>query len=153
MKTVLSDRLLATRRDHVFSQLQDTYLNAIADKKTPVWLALGCAWVGLDLVSSIAAKEDHSIDCLIIPRVPFGNNHTNVYQNRMNYTGKTNFQYEIWSTMKMLKQGMGRLVRRKGVPPKTLYLLDQRLNKTSEQQYMRYFKQLFVRYQHVKTHP
>ena len=107
--------------------------------KKPVWFATGAAWTGLDIgghepihnllgCSGLPAKEDNILTDLVIPRLPFGINKSVTHEYRIQTEPAT--PWEILDMTSRLKQGLGRLVRRHGLPNnRRIFLLDGRLKK------------------------
>lgn len=63
---------------------------------------------------------------LVIPRLPFGTNRTITHAMRRDRVG--NSSVEIVDTLFKLRQGIGRLVRREGLPKnRRVHILDARL--------------------------
>jgi ATP-dependent DNA helicase DinG len=125
----LADRVIAYRRGSSFEQCKRLYLERVTSGDAPIWLATGRAWTGLDLSLSGPAKHDHAIDSLVIPRLPVMMNSSNVYRQYLlnSPEGRGFGNREVWTCGQYLRQGMGRLVRRRGVPDKELFILDGRL--------------------------
>jgi len=149
-ETSLARRVMCADKDKRFELVKEEYLEKVKANKKPVWLAVGKAWTGLDLTLPGKAANDNAIEIEIIPRLPFLSNRSNTHINRLQQSN-ANFQYEIFNTVRTLLQGMGRLVRRRGVPDKHLYILDARLGKESERAYIRPLKAAFMRYSNRRT--
>lgn len=131
-----ANRMMYHDRNIAFQQQKMNFINQSLKKKRPVWFALGNAWTGLDISGQhhdLPAKDDNLLTDLIIPRVPFGMNTsmTGLSRNRfqINLEGKlTVFPTSGRNDAAFLfKQGIGRLVRREGVPAKHLWVLDARI--------------------------
>lgn len=114
------------------------YLQMAFDGKKPIWLALGNAWTGINLSGGdpmkelfgeeIPANEDNVLTDLIIPRLPFGVNKSVTHAYRIAH--KKTAPWERIDTLLRLRQGVGRLVRRHGVPKnRRIHILDGRLCK------------------------
>lgn len=108
----------------------------------PVWLAVGSAWTGIDLSDkSVRAEEDFMLTDLVICRLPFGANRSLTHHRRMQIAGQgVNIQETVWH----LRQGIGRLVRRPGVPNKKLWILDCRID--SKESWMASFRSVMKEY-------
>jgi CRISPR type IV-associated DEAD/DEAH-box helicase Csf4 len=112
------------------------YLTLAFNGQKPIWLALGNAWTGINLSggdvmkslfgSEIPAEEDNVLTDLIIPRLPFGINKSVTHTYRVSH--KKKIPWERIDTLLRLRQGIGRLVRRHGVPKnRRIHILDARL--------------------------
>ncbi len=118
-----------------FGSLVGMYMDQAAMGKRPVWFAMGPAWEGLDLSGEhkgIPAEQDNILSDLVILRIPFGLNKSLAGQMR-NLSYKSGGTYKSFPANSrteaafQFKQGVGRLVRREGVPPKHLWVLDGRI--------------------------
>ncbi len=90
----------------------------------PVWIATGGAWTGLDLSDSgVSAVEDTLLTDLIVTATPFGMVRTSTHLSRVSRTGFIN---EKRAALMMLRQGLGRLIRREGLMHRRLWFLDGR---------------------------
>lgn len=99
------------------SQLRGRYMEMSRNGLHPVWITQGPAWTGLDL-------PDDTIDTLVIPALPFP-------PPRPGSTAGAEPSYDGEQVARMmitLKQGVGRLVRKRDAAPKRAYLLDTRIN-------------------------
>lgn len=123
----LGDRLIVQEKGERFEILVQRYKNQYYEGKRPVLLALGRAWTGLDLTDNrrgVAAKNDHMISDLAVLRIPFGLNQSSTHLNRKKYQ----YVADALESALMFKQGLGRLVRRRGVPEKNIWILDPRIS-------------------------
>ena len=112
---------------------QKKFVAAHASGLLPIWLVLGPGWTGLDLVqrsvgsdgsiTNVPAEEDTLLTDLVITRVPFGCNRSVTHLVRM----EKNFKTMTYEAMLLLKQGMGRLIRREGLRHRRILVLDGRL--------------------------
>ncbi|MFK5949533.1 MAG: helicase C-terminal domain-containing protein [Methylococcales bacterium] len=122
---ILGDRLIPHTKDIPFDSLVDKYMTSYRKGDRPVLIAVGRAWTGLDIVDNeVKAECDHSISDEVILRIPFRTNRSSTHMAR----SRRYYFNEHSETALMLKQGMGRLKRREGVPEKNLYILDSRLS-------------------------
>lgn len=104
----------------------------------PIWFATGGAWTGLDIgghepyrdllgEAMLPAAEDHVVTDLVIPRLPFGINRTVTHEFRVKTDPRT--PWEVLDMLSRFKQGIGRLVRRAGLPAnRRIFLLDSRIH-------------------------
>jgi CRISPR type IV-associated DEAD/DEAH-box helicase Csf4 len=70
------------------------------------------------------AEQDLLLTDLYIPRLPYGCHRTLTHRRRVAALG---FMVEVHETARMLKQGVGRLVRREGLRDRHIWLADSRL--------------------------
>jgi CRISPR type IV-associated DEAD/DEAH-box helicase Csf4 len=128
--------MLFSSKKLAFQRQRQLFIDAYLKKDRPVWFALGSAWTGLDLSGqqyNIPAKDDYLLNDLIIPKVPFGLNTsmTGLSRNARWTTAKgvtVSFPTSSRNDAAFLfKQGVGRLIRREGVPQKHLWVLDSRI--------------------------
>lgn len=106
----------------------------------PVWIATGSAWTGLDVGGhapwatlfgkELPAAEDNVLTDLVIPRIPFGTNKSLTHISRMERNRLV--PWDMLDAIFRMKQGMGRLVRRGGLPAnRRIFILDGRINDPS----------------------
>lgn len=111
------------------------FLRATSLGIRPCLLAVGAAWTGLDLSGdglasligrSVSAAEDKVLTDLIIPNAPIGANRTLTQQWRRQQLGTV---ADIGAVSILFRQGIGRLVRREGLPrnSRRLHFLDARI--------------------------
>ena len=93
-------------------------------------MATGRAWTGLDLSIGDRARDDHAIDYLVVPRLPVLLNCSASHRERVLGGHGTSYfgPREVWQCSRQLRQGVGRLVRQRGVRAKELYVLDGRIS-------------------------
>lgn len=123
-KVVASTCCPLSSQKHRFLQLSQAV-------KRPLWIALGGAWTGLNVNGDdvgIRPEDDNLLTDLVIPRIPFSLNRTMTHMSRMNSLNKV--PWELLDTAMRFKQGLGRLVRREGLPPdsRRIFVLDGRVN-------------------------
>lgn len=107
--------------------------------KKPIWFATGGAWTGLDIgghepikallgLQPLPAEADNVLTDVVIPRLPFGLNKSVTHEYRVRNEPAT--PWEIIDMVLRLKQGIGRLVRRAGLPHnRRIHLLDARIHR------------------------
>lgn len=111
------------------------FLQATALGIRPCLLAVGAAWTGLDISGDalatitgvpVPASEDRVLTDLVIPNAPIGMNRTLTHQWRRERAGTL---AEIGAVSMLFRQGIGRLVRREGLPQRSrrLHFLDARI--------------------------
>lgn len=110
-----------------------------------VWIAVGGAWTGLDVngkdfgVSN--PGEDDLLTDLIIPRLPFGLNRSITHKARVE--SSPSIGWELQDTSMRFKQGIGRLIRREGLPyNRRIFVLDGRLNDPAFKGYLSIIERL-----------
>jgi CRISPR type IV-associated DEAD/DEAH-box helicase Csf4 len=123
--------------DSTITKQAITFLSMAESGKKPVWFATGAAWTGLDIgghepmydllgKAVMPAEVDNILTDLVIPRLPFGLNHSITHQYRIKTDPRT--PWEILDMLLRLKQGMGRIIRRHGLPKnRRIFLLDSRI--------------------------
>lgn len=128
--------VFASPRDSVPEQAA-AFLGFAAEGHKPIWFATGAAWTGLDVGGHepmrhllgrepLPADRDNILTDLVIPRIPFGLNKSVTHEYRCRTDRGT--PWEVHDTLFRLKQGIGRLVRREGLPKnRRIWLLDARL--------------------------
>jgi CRISPR type IV-associated DEAD/DEAH-box helicase Csf4 len=143
----LADRLVFARqgeaggekllvRTITIEEQKRQFLRFSFEGKKAIWLALGNAWTGINLSGGdpmidlygqeIPSQEDNVLTDLVIPRLPFGINKSVTHTHRIAYRKKV--PWERIDTLLRLRQGVGRLVRRHGVPQnRRIHILDARL--------------------------
>lgn len=111
----------------------------------PVWLGLGTsAWTGVNLSDQgVSADMDMMLTDVMIPRLPFGCNHTLTHDRRRRQLG---MMCEVHETMRLFRQGVGRLVRREGLEHRRLWVTDARLNPKAGKQFLGGFRAFLGRY-------
>ena len=124
----LGDRLIIQQRNALPLYRAQVLFEAMSRaRKNPVWIATGGGWTGLDITDKDVPKDrpqdDILLTDLVIPALPFGMNHTLTHASRVAF----NFVSELAATARLLRQAMGRLVRRDGVRDRHIWILDGRL--------------------------
>lgn len=123
----LGARLIRQSKGERFEVTIERYRELYIEGKRPVALTLGRAWTGLDLTdnrSCVLAKDDNMMSDLVILRLPFGLNQSSTHATRK----KIKYTVEALESALMFKQGIGRLVRRRSVPKKNIWILDPRIS-------------------------
>jgi Rad3-related DNA helicase len=130
LQKVIPDRLIIQpRTGHGLSSAVQAFRTLHSQGRRPVLLATGGAWTGLDLRDASIPDEQAQLDLLltdvVIPNIPFGLNRTTTHTSRVSRL----FSFEASATALLLRQGLGRLVRRPGLLHRRIWLLDSRLIK------------------------
>lgn len=96
----------------------------------PCMLAVGAGWTGLDLSDTDSpADQDNLLTDLVIPTAPIGTNRSLTHEWRRQISG---VMPEFTATSMMFRQGIGRLVRRDGLPlNRRLHFLDSRIHESA----------------------
>lgn len=127
--------LISQRPDLSLEAVRTQYLRACAAGHRPCLLAVGTAWTGLDLSGDVlaaitgvpvAAADDYVLTDVVVPNAPIGVNRTLTHQWRRQRLGTV---AEIAAVSVLFRQGVGRLVRREGLSPRSrrLHFLDARI--------------------------
>lgn len=137
MLPVFGDRLVVASPSLKLALQVDRFLQLSACGMRPIWLAIGAAWTGLDIGGhqpyakvtgyELPPEEDNVMTDIIIPKLPFGTNRTITHAYRLEK--QPGVPWEILETSFRIKQVMGRLVRRAGLPAnRRIYILDGRMS-------------------------
>lgn len=133
LSSLLGDALpykIVASPDHPLAEQRQRFMASAGTGNRPVWLALGAAWTGLDVNGAdigIPADADNLLTDLVIPRIPFSLNRSMTHHYRTATNDKV--PWELLDTAMRLKQGLGRLVRREGLPGnRRIHVLDGRVN-------------------------
>ncbi len=108
-----------------------TLTTAIADFKErsragrrPLFVATGGAWTGIDISDNEQPPEaDFLLTDLVILRVPIGGAISSVQLARKDFM----FDSIIYDAAILLRQGLGRLIRRNGLKDRRIWFLDGRI--------------------------
>lgn len=125
LRPILNERLIVQSSVHSLAYCKAKFIELYRSGVMPVWIGVGRAWVGVDLTDeSVSAKHDNMISDLIIPKIPYqiSQSMASQYRNSAGHYGVM-AQEAAW----VLRQGIGRLVRRQGCPKKHVWLLDGRI--------------------------
>lgn len=133
LSTLLGDALpykIVASPDHPLAEQRHRFMATAGAGNRPVWLALGAAWTGLDINGAdadISSDADNLLTDLVIPRIPFSLNRSMTHHYRTTTNDKV--PWELLDTAMRFKQGLGRLVRREGLPiNRRIHVLDGRVN-------------------------
>ncbi|MFG1187904.1 type IV CRISPR-associated DEAD/DEAH-box helicase Csf4 [Xanthobacter aminoxidans] len=109
-------------------QCRDSFIALARAGERPVWIATGSAWTGLDLRDTMIpddrAHEDRLLSDLVLPNIPFGALQTSTHRARTVAFGA---HFEFMQAAFLLRQGLGRLMRRPGLVRRRIWMLDGRL--------------------------
>jgi len=145
---VVSDprALLVQREGLALSTLRERFLALSRAGVRPLLLALGGAWTGLDLSPnwSIAAAEDNVLTDLVLLNAPIAVNRTITHMRRREVLGP---HADIAAATITFRQGIGRLVRRPGLPSnRRLHFLDGRMYDPAWGSYMQPLRRALSNY-------
>ena len=119
-------RLVMQGDDERFADAQKRFEDAYRAGRLPVLLGVGAAWTGVDLADKLELdpKLDMMLTDLIIGCLPIGMNRSATMQARIDRMGTHPIEKEA---LMMLRQGLGRIIRREGVQNRHIWFLDGRL--------------------------
>ena len=132
----LDGRLILSSRKTSFESLVRRYNELAGSAGRPVWISTGRAWTGLNLRApdSVPASMDDYLTDLVIPTLPFWLNRSTTHAHKVD-AGSDGFVLEAREMTLMLRQGLGRAVRREGIGQRNVWLLDPRASDTSKPYY------------------
>ncbi len=131
------DNLVIASVDASLAEQSIAFLKLAQGGCKPLWFATGAAWTGLDIggheplrdllkQESLPASEDNVLTDLVIPRLPFGINKSLTHEHRI--LSDPRMPWELLDMLFRMKQGLGRLIRREGLPNNRLiFFLDSRI--------------------------
>jgi ATP-dependent DNA helicase DinG len=104
---------------------RERFMAISARGERPLWIGTGGAWASLDLSDKGKSPgRDTLLTDLIIPRIPFGLNRGSTYEVRR---AKLGHGADVLDAYFLLRQGFGRLIRRKGLKDRRIWFLDTRV--------------------------
>jgi CRISPR type IV-associated DEAD/DEAH-box helicase Csf4 len=143
-----AERVIEMRRGMSLRQVVKQFQDKSHAGLRPLLFGVGGAWTGLDIGAGSAdleAARDNLLTDLVIPRIPFGANTTMTHVARIEHRGSL---AESYAAAMLLKQGLGRLVRREGLPDnRRIHLLDGRLNDRRFRSFMAPVRQVLTPYE------
>lgn len=131
------DEILVADSDIPLQAQVEAFLDRRQAGRRATWLAVGGAWTGLDVGghcdlwkdrfgSPLAAADDNVLTDLCIPRIPYGTNQSLSFRWRVE--NRPSFPWHTLDAYFTFKQGLGRLIRRGGLPGnRRIWVLDGRL--------------------------
>ncbi len=126
LKETLGERLVAQTPGRRFQGFLSDFRRIHAKGLRPVLIGVGTAWTGVDLSDGdVSPEQDFLLTDLVITRLPVNLNSSLSMQQRVTAMGLYPLVNE---TLLMLKQGLGRLIRRDGVTSRHIWFLDGRVN-------------------------
>lgn len=161
-KNIIQDKLgdiplVVANNNDTLDEQKKQYINFTNSGAKPLWLAVGNAWVGLDingksigLTQDEIFEKDNVITDLIIPKIPFGANNSLSHILRTMKLDNNTSDIELMETMMKFKQGLGRLVRlEQQQPNRQIHLLDGRLNQPRYKGFLSLIRALIDTYPNV----
>lgn len=124
-------RLVAGLGERSLNEQKTLFMQRSMLGDKPIWLAVGAAWTGLDVNGTQCGIMDPATDNLltdlVIPKLPFGLNRTITHKHFISRSANGSAIEALEATM-LFKQGLGRLIRREGLPHnRRIWLMDNRL--------------------------
>jgi CRISPR type IV-associated DEAD/DEAH-box helicase Csf4 len=119
-------QIIAQEPDNSITRIKNAFVEMAREGNRPVWLATGGAWTGLDLTDETVTDpaKDNLLTDLVIVRIPLGRSRSVAHQIRVERLG---LDEEFVAAAFLLRQGIGRLIRREGVQNRRLWFLDGRI--------------------------
>ena len=145
----LSASLVVAQEGLSLQRQSEQFLTVNLAGSKPIWLAVGSAWTGLDIGghepmerllgrSKIPAEHDNVLTDLVIPRLPFGTNQSITHLKRRSMN--PSMPWDLLDAAFRYLQGLGRLVRRKGLPKnRRIWVLDGRMDEPMAKQRLALF--------------
>jgi ATP-dependent DNA helicase DinG len=128
LRSSLGERLIIQDRSTGAKKCADHHKDLYFRGIKPVWLATGSAWTGMNLTDDregSLAKDDRMLSDLVITRLPIGIARSLTHERRKALQG---FAVVTTEAVFQMRQGIGRAVRREGVPDRNLWVLDSRID-------------------------
>lgn len=121
----IAARVIVQVRKAKFSAAVNAFTLAHSNGVKPIMIGLGPAWTGLNLSQDVSdPKKDTLLMDLVIACSPIGLNQTATMLRRIEQTNTSAIAKE---GLLILKQGLGRLIRRDGVEGRRIWILDGRI--------------------------
>lgn len=145
----VADLIVSSQEGKSLQRQSSDFISLQLSGKKALWLSVGGAWTGLDVgghdpmerllgLPQIPASQDNLLTDLIIPRLPFGTNNSITHLRRIAMGGGV--PWDILDAAFRMLQGLGRLVRRKGLPQnRRIWILDGRLDEPLAKQKLALF--------------
>lgn len=122
------NRIVAQERGKKFDFSKTEFVEKHQSGLRPILLGLGIAWTGIDMTDKTIPEPHPELDMLltdlVIVRAPIGLNRTNSMASRIERNGTYPIEKEA---LLLLKQGLGRLIRKDGVIDRHIWIMDGRL--------------------------
>lgn len=120
---------IVAKPDYPLSRQKADFISLTQQGLRPIWFGIGGAWTGLDVSGKdvgVPAGSDNVLTNLVITRLPIG-----LKRSTFVYTSGSGFNIfkESFESYLIFKQGLGRLIRRDGLPPnRKITVLDPRVS-------------------------
>jgi len=128
LNEAFEDRLIVQSAKNPLMSCRSQFIERSQQGERPIWIATGSAWTGLDLRDSRFGDDEAHLDNLVtdlvIPNLPFGLNRSTTHTARVERGG---LQLEALGAALLLRQGLGRLIRRQGLQNRRMWVLDGRV--------------------------
>jgi len=122
---VAKDRIVSQERGTKFAVTEGVFRTRHKDGLRPILVGLGGAWTGVNLRDdSVPPAQDTLATDLVIACLPVGLNQTSTMRTRTEYAGTHPVTQEA---LMMLRQGLGRIVRDKGMKDRHIWFMDGRI--------------------------
>jgi ATP-dependent DNA helicase DinG len=128
LRETLGERLIVQDRSTGAKRCADRHKDLYFRGIKPVWLATGAAWTGMNLTDDrdgSLAQDDRMLSDLVLTRLPIGIARSLTHERRKAIQG---FPVVTTEAVFQMRQGIGRAVRREGVPDRNLWILDSRID-------------------------
>lgn len=141
-------RVVASQNHSLHTQM-DRFMALRQKGEKAVWIGVGGAWTGTDINGAHLGienpEEDNILTDLVIPRLPFGLNKSMTHKSRID--ADPGVPWELLDTAMRFKQGIGRLVRRPGLPKnRRIFVLDGRYNDPQFKDYLSIIARMMANY-------
>ncbi len=131
------EKLVYDNGEDSLMEQRKKFMTARKNGLRAIWLAVGGAWTGLDVGGhtpwrelfgeELPAAEDNVLTDLVIPRLPFRTNQSISHLLRLRKN--PGYPWDYLDAALRFTQGLGRLVRREGLPKnRRIFILDSRLS-------------------------
>lgn len=144
----ITSKIVASTKHSLVEQMNHFVKRRLTGEKT-IWIAVGSAWTGVDINGASYGiedpQQDNMLTDLIIPRLPFGLNKSMTHKTRTE--SLSSVPWELLDAAMRFKQGLGRLVRREGLPNnRRIFVLDGRFSDPAFENYLSHFKRVMAPY-------
>lgn len=118
-------RLVPQERGTKFAATEAVFRERHKKDYRPILIGLGTAWTGVNLRDeTVPPSQDTLATDLVIACLPVGLNQTSTMRTRTEYAGTHPVTQEA---LMMLRQGLGRIVRDKGMKDRHVWFMDGRI--------------------------
>jgi Rad3-related DNA helicase len=118
-------RIVPQERGAKFATTETIFRERHKKGLRPILVGLGTAWTGINLRDdSVPPSQDTLATDLVIACLPVGLNQTSTMRTRTEYAGTHPVAQEA---LMMLRQGLGRIVRDRGMKDRHIWFMDGRI--------------------------